>query len=432
MPAKRVKTQADYFEIAEQYIPGAAMGAYIFPDKARFIAVRGEGSRVQSAEGRWYIDYNNGAGANILGHCHPAVVEAVQQQAARGLHYFGTLNDTTIELAEKLVQHIPCAEQVVFATTGSEATLYAMRLARAFTGRDKILKFEGGYHGNHDYAAVSVFSSEPAAYPLGMPHFDGMPAQIPQTMLVAPYNDLETVERIVAENAAELAAIIVEPVQRIIFPQPGFLQDLRDICDRYDVLLIFDEIVTGFRLALGGAQEYFDVAPDLAAYGKIVGGGGPLSCVAGRADVLERASPRRKGKPGYAWVNGTLHGNPIAAAAGLATIAELEKPSFYEELHAKSDNLRQRLQQILYRHEVGAIAAGQASFWQILFMDAEPRNAMDIVNSDRETMRRLDVELLRRGSYVLPGGRRFICAVNTEEDFAQTEAALDEACKLIL
>jgi glutamate-1-semialdehyde 2,1-aminomutase len=423
-----IRTQADYYALAEQNIPGAGVGAYALPEELRFVAVGGEGSRLKAADGRWYIDYVGGAGANILGHCHPAVVEAIQQQAARGIHYFGHLNDAAIELAGRLVQHIPCADKIVFATTGSEATMYAMRMARATTGRPKVLKFEGGYHGNHDYSIVSIFPGEPAQYPIGKPSFSGVPNTLPDTMLVAPYNDLAMVEQIVAEHGIDLAAIIVEPVQRIIFPQPGFLPGLRDICDRHGIVLIFDEVVTGFRLAMGGAQEFFGVKPDLASYGKIVGGGGPLSCVAGRADLIENASPRQKGQPDYTWVNGTLHANPIAAAAGLATIKQLEEPDFYPTLHSRSTDLLKMLQSVLDQHDVPAIAAGQGSFWQLLFMESEPANAMDVINSDRAAMRALDIELLRRGIYVLPAGRRFVSAVNTGQDFEQTAVALDEAC----
>jgi glutamate-1-semialdehyde 2,1-aminomutase len=411
--------QKDWFSLADKNLPGGGLGAYSLPEDVRFVAVRGEGSRIQSADGRWYIDYVDGAGANILGHCHPAVVEAVQRQLTRGMHYYGALNDMAVQLAEKLVQLIPCAERLAFSTTGSEATFYALRLARLYAGRDKILKFAGGFHGNHDYSLVGGVNA------------GGVPALLSEAVLVAPYNDLTATEQIVAEHAADLAAIIVEPVQRIIFPQPGFLQGLRAICDRHDILLVFDEVVTGFRLALGGAQEYFGVVPDLACYGKVVGGGAPQGCVAGRAEIIEPANAKKKGQPGYAYCSGTLHGNPVATAAGLATIGELEKPGFYESLHARSDDLLKRLQAVLDRHGLPAIAAGAGSLWQLLFLKSEPANQRDMVNSDQDAMRRLDLELLRRGIYVLPGVRRFVCAANTEEDFEQTVAALDEACRLV-
>lgn len=424
-------SQTDFYALAERNLPGAGLGGYSLPEDVRFIIKRGVGSRLQSVDDRWYIDYVGGAGANILGHAHPAVVEAVQQQVARGLHYFGTLNDVAVELSEKLHRIIPCAEKITFTTTGSEATFYAMRMARAFTGRNKILKFEGAYHGNHDYSAVSVFPSAPANYPVGSVDTGGVPDALPSTVLIAPYNELEVVENIVAENKNDLAAIIVEPVQRIIFPEDGFLQGLRRICDANDVLLIFDEVVTGFRVALGGAQEWLGVKPDLASYGKIVGGGGPLGCVAGRADVIERANPKHKGSSDFAYVNGTLHGNPVAAAAGLSTIEVLEGPGFYDALHEKSRQLTTALQEVLDRHGLPAIAAGRRSLWQILFLRAEPHNQTDVMTSDQARMRELDLELLKRGIYVLPGVRRFVCAVNTDEDFDQTVGALDAACEAV-
>ncbi len=425
------KSQADYYALAERNFPGAGLGGYSLPEDVRFIVARGVGSRLQSVDGRWYIDYVGGAGANILGHAHPAVVEAVQAQAARGLHYFGTLNDVAVELSEKLQQIIPCAEKITFTTTGSEATFYAMRMARAFTGRNNILKFEGAYHGNHDYSAVSVFPQAPANYPVGSVDTGGVPDVLPATVLIAPYNQLDVVERIVEENKDDLAAIIVEPVQRIIFPEDGFLQGLRRICDAHGVLLIFDEVVTGFRLSLGGAQAWLGVKPDLASYGKIVGGGGPLGCVAGCSEIIDRANPKHKGKSDFAYVNGTLHGNPVAAAAGLATIKVLEEPGFYDKLHEKSQQLTSTLQEVLDRHELPAIAAGKRSFWQILFMTGEPHNQTDIMASDQARMRELDLELVRRGIYVLPGVRRFVCAVNSDEDFDETVGALDAACKAI-
>ncbi|MDA0701631.1 MAG: aminotransferase class III-fold pyridoxal phosphate-dependent enzyme [Proteobacteria bacterium] len=425
------RSQDEYFAIAEKNLPGGGLGGYALPDELRYIIRRGEGSRIQAADGRWYIDYIGGAGANILGHSHPAVVQAITERAAEGLHFFAILNDAALELSEKLVAHIPCAEKIVFTTTGSEATFFAMRIARAATGREKVLKFEGAYHGTHDYAAISLFPKAAANYPVGSVDTAGMPEAVKGTVLVAPYNDLDAVERIVAEAKDELAAIIVEPVQRIIFPEPGFLAGLREICDRYGIVLIFDEVVTGFRLGLGGGQGRFGVTPDLASFGKIVGGGGPLGCVAGKAELLDHCDPRRKGEPGYAFINGTLHGNPLASVAGLATIAVLEEEGFYDALFAKSERLTSLLQEVLDRRGVPAICAGRDSFWQILFTPREPRNQIDILAGDSARMRKLDLELIRRGISILPGTRRFTAAVNTEEDFALTAEALDGACKAL-
>lgn len=421
----------EYYAIAEACLPGGGLGGYALPEDVRFVIHHGEGSRLQDVRGRWYIDYVGGAGALILGHAHPALVEAAQEHVARGLHFFGTLNEPAILLARELVEAIPCADRIAYATTGSEATFYAMRMARAFTGRDRILKFEGAYHGNHDYSNFSVTPSALSNYPVGRPDSGGIPGPVQPTVLVAPYNDLEAVERIVKEHRADLAAIIVEPVQRIIFPLPDFLPGLRRICDENDVLLIFDEVVTGFRLAYGGAQEYFGVIPDLASYGKIVGGGGPLSCVAGRDDIIGLADPHHKGKPDYAYLNGTLHGNPIAAAAGLASLRELRKPGMYDSLHGRAQELCRTFQEVLDRHNLPAIAAGRASLWQILFIGKPPVNHADVMRSDGPSTRALDIACMKEGLYVLPNVRRFVSVVHSDEDFEETVRALDAACRKV-
>jgi len=425
------KEHDEYYEVAGKSLPGAGLGSYSLPDDVRFVIHKGEGSRLQDVRGRWYIDYVGGAGALILGHAFPTVVDAVKDQAARGIHFFGTLNEQCIHLAEQLVGIIPCADRIAFTTTGSEATAYAMRTARAATGRSKILKFEGAYHGNHDYSAFSVTPTALSNYPKGLPDTGGLPANMTENVLVSPYNDLDTVRRIVEENREDLAAVIVEPVQRIIFPDDDFLPGLRKICDDNDVLLIFDEVVTGFRLALGGAQEYFGVLPDIASYGKIVGGGGPLGCVGGKAEYMDLMNPRNKGQANYSYVNGTLHGNPVAAVAGLATLAELTKPSFYKDLHALSDDACKACQEVLDKNKVPAIAAGKASFWQFLFMKEPPANHADVMNSDQARSRALDLAQMHEGLYVLPNVRRFVSAVHTGQDIEDTVRALDAACKRI-
>ena len=419
----------DYYKIASDSLPGSGLGSYALPEDVRFVIHKGEGSRLQDVRGRWYIDYVGGAGALLLGHAFPAVVEAVKEQAERGLHFFGTLNEQCIQLAEQLVPIIPCADRIAFTTTGSEATAYAMRTARAATGRSKVLKFEGAYHGNHDYSAYSVTPTALSNYPQGRPDTGGLPANMVDNVLVSPYNDLETVRKIVEENRDDLAAIIVEPLQRIIMPKEGFLQGLRKLCDENDILLIFDEVVTGFRLALGGAQEYFGVLPDLASFGKIVGGGGPLGCVGGKAEYMDLMNPLNKGKPNYSYVNGTLHGNPIAAVAGLATLAELSKPTFYKDLHALADDVCKACQEVLDKNRVPGLALGQGSFWQILFMDKPPVSHADVMNSDMASSRALDLAQMHEGLYVLPNVRRFVSAVHTGQDIEDTVRALDAACK---
>ena len=422
-------TQAELFEIADRVLPGSGLGSYSLADDIRLIYSHGKGSRMWDVDDNEYIDYVGGAGALILGHSHPAVVEAAQTQFARGAHMFGSLNEVAVRLAERLVGDIPCAEKIAYATTGSEATGYAMRLARAFTGRDKILKFEGAYHGNHDYAIVSTFPKVAGNYPQGAPDSSGQPEATVSTMLVCPYNDLETLRKIVAEHHADIAAIIAEPVQRIIPAEPEFLHGIRKLCDEFGLLFILDEVVTGFRLAYGGAQQWYDVRPDLSTHGKVVGGGGPLSCIAGRADVIGLSDPKRKGEPGYTYFNGTLHGNPVAAAATLAMLDELGKPGVYERMNGFADDLCRETQAVLDRHGIPAVAEHTGSLWQILFTDRTPRNQADILASDQAGMRRLDSLLMKQGQYVLPGVRRFVSTVHTAEDLEATLRGLDAACR---
>ena len=432
-PATRTDTdtlsQRELFEIADRVLPGAGLGSYSLADDIRLIYSHGKGSRLWDVDGNEYIDYVGGAGALILGHSHPSVVKAAQAQFERGAHMFGSLNDVAIALAERLVNDIPCAEKIAYATTGSEATAYAMRLARAFTGRSKILKFEGAYHGNHDYAIVSTFPKETGGYPQGAADSAGQPEATISTMLICPYNDLDTLRKIVAEHHADIAAIFAEPVQRIIPAETGFLQGIRKICDEYEILFVLDEVVTGFRLGYGGAQQWYDIKPDLSTHGKVVGGGGPLSCIAGRADVIDLSDPKLKGQPGYAYFNGTLHGNPVAAAATMAMLDELGKPGVYERLNGFADDLCRETQLVLDRHGIPAIAEHTGSLWQILFMDKTPRNQADILAGDQVSMRKLDSLLMKQGQYVLPGVRRFVSTVHTGEDLEQTLRGLDAACR---
>jgi len=423
---------ATLYEIAERCLPGAGLGGYALPEDVRFIIHRGEGSRLFDVEGHSYIDYCGGAGATIIGNSHPAVVQAAMDAVPDGLHFFGTLNDRAVALSEVLVDAIPCAEQIIYATTGSEATFYGMRIARAATGKNKVLKFEGAYHGNHDYAVISVFPTAAANYPYGSASTGGVPTTIAaDAMLIAPYNDLDTTRKIVEAHKSDLAMIIVEPIQRMIVSQPGFLQGLRDLCDEHGIILMFDEVVTGFRLAYGGAQEHFGVTPDMASYGKIVGGGGPIACLAGKRDLLDLSNPKHKGQANYAYINGTLHGNPVAAATGLATLAELRKPGTYEGLNKLASDTLSAFQGVLDKYGIPAIATGEGSLWQFLFMAAPPKNHMDMLASDQASARALDTELLRRGLYILPGVRRFFNTALTDTDIEQSLAALEDACAVL-
>ena len=428
-PETRRQTNAELFAIAEQCLPGAGLGGYALAKDIRLVFSHGRGSRMWDMDGNEYIDYVGGAGALILGHSHAAVMEAARQQMAKGAHMFGSLTAPAIQLAERLARDIPCAGKIAYATTGSEATAYAMRLARAFTGRDKILKFEGAYHGNHDYAIVSTFPKETGHYPAGVADSFGQPAATTSTMLVAPYNDLAAVGKIIAEHGRDIAAIIAEGVQRIIPAKPEFLAGLRKLCDAHDILLILDEVVTGFRLEYGGAQAWYGIKPDLATYGKVVGAGGPLSCVAGEAEIIDQSDPNRKGADKYTYFNGTLHGNPVAAAATLAMLDELSATGVYARMNQYAGELCRACREVLARHKIPAIAHHTGSLWQILFMPEPPTCHTDLLAGDQAAMRRLDAELIKQGQYVLPGVRRFVSAVHDQSDLEETVRGLDAACR---
>jgi glutamate-1-semialdehyde 2,1-aminomutase len=269
----KIRTQAEWIARAKDVLPAGGFGNF---DHSIIIA-RGEGCHVWDEDGNDYIDYLIGSGPMLLGHGHPEVLEAVLQQVPKGMTFFAN-NVRGIELADAICEAVPCCEQVRFVTSGGEADMYAIRLARAFTGKTKILKFEGGYHGMSAEAQMSLAPTRQVNFPQAIPDSAGIPQSVRDAMLIAPFNDLAAVEMLLSEHD-DIAAIIVEPLQRIIPPQPGFLAGLRALCDKYHVLLIFDEIVTGFRLAYGGAQERYGVTPDICTLGKIIGGGFPLAAL---------------------------------------------------------------------------------------------------------------------------------------------------------
>ncbi|HAA91971.1 MAG: aspartate aminotransferase family protein [Rhodospirillaceae bacterium] len=415
----------------QETFPGGRMTKNALPADINFIICEGKGSRVLGTDGKWRIDYVGGAGALILGHAYPEIVEAVREQASKGTHFFGLVNDKALELAEEMVAAAPCAERMIFTTTGSESTYYAMRFARAFTGRDLILKFEGGYHGNHDYSNISVAPDAASNYPAGQPDALGIPDGAQGSVIVAPYNDLDAAARIIEEHKDALAGVMLEPVQRVLFPKEGFLQGLRDLCDKADTLLIFDEVVTGFRLAYGGAQEFYGVEPDLACYGKVMGGGMALGAVAGREDIMLNANPGIVGDSKGTAISGTLHGNPLSAAAGLACLQVLKELDPYDDLRKKGDAVRTAFQEVLDKHGLGIKVIGRESWWQFFAGDKEPSDYADFLNADMAKTKALDVALSREGVFVMPNTRRFVSAVHTDEDLEESVEALDAACQAI-
>jgi glutamate-1-semialdehyde 2,1-aminomutase len=411
-------------ERAERVLPGPSLGTFLAPAGQPFVAARGQGSTIYDVDGNAWLDYILGSGPLILGHAHPAVVEAVTRQAALGAQFYA-LNEPIIELAERIVAAAPCAEKVKFASTGSEATFYAMRLARAYTGRDKILKFEGGYHGHSDYAVVAYAPSRASqiAYPVAPPDSAGVPHGAAAEVLVAPFNDAELATTLIEQHRRDLAAVIVEPYQRFIPPQPGFLEALRRATAANDVLLIYDEVVTGFRLAWGGAQERYGVVPDLAVYGKTIGGGYPISAVAGPSAILDLADPRRKddAPDQYVYFSGTFNGNPLAAAAGLATLNELARPGTYDRLRATANHLATSLQALLAEFDIPAQVLWDGPIVTVLFTDQPVTNYRAAQTADRDRTRRWHEGLLARGLFVNPVQQKwYLSTAHTAADIATT------------
>lgn len=412
--------RAELLEKAERFLPGGCLGMMALPSDLRMMMVRGQGSKVYDAAGREYLDYLLGSGPLLLGHCRPEIVEAVQRQVALGSTYFA-LNEPAIRLAETIVDAVPCGEALRFQTTGSEATFAAVRLARAFTGRDKVLKFEGGWHGGHDLGQLSSAPAEPLPFPDPMPDCDGIPHSACGDVLVAPFNDLETTAEIVERHHRDLAAVIVEPLQRSLVPVASFLQGLREMTRKFGIVLVFDEIVTGFRLAWGGAQERYGVVADLACYGKVIGGGYPISAIVGKRELLQLADPRQKGRGRYCFLSGTLTGNPVACAAGLATLKVLRQAGVYERLHSLGRQLAEGLRQAGADAGFPLQVLGDGPVLQVIFTsDKPPRHHRDLLRADKKKAIAFGHELIRRGVYCTPGGKLYLSLAHTDQDINQT------------
>ncbi len=364
--AGRSSRERELLDKAARYLPGGGSGNTNFPESVNFLAREGRGSHIWDVSGNEYVDWLMGSGPMVLGHAHPAVVEAVIEAVGQGSTFF-TTNEKAVLLAEELVNSVPCADKVRFTTSGTDACFQCMRAARAYRKREKVLKFEGGFHGTSDYALMSVTPSSAEEFPQAVPNSGGIPKAIQELMLVAPYNDLDTTSSIIEAHHDELAAVIVEPVQRIISPKSGFLQGLRDLTKRFDIPLIFDEVVTGFRLEYGGAQVYYGVIPDLCSMGKIMGGGYPLAAVMGREDIMSVYDSALVDSDDYVNQIGTLNGNPIACAAGLATLKELRKEGAYERLRSTGNKLREGLVEICSENGFAVQSCGEAAIFDIYF-----------------------------------------------------------------
>ena len=427
--ARRSDAEKRLLEKARRYLPGGNGGNLALPTELDFLASRGQGARIFDVSGNEYVDWLMGSGPMILGHAHPAVTEAVIKAVEGGSTFFAT-NDKAVELAEEMVNAIPCAEQVRFTTSGTDACFNAMRACRSFTGKEKVLKFEGGFHGTSDYALMSLTPPPSVEYPQAQASSGGIPKAIEDLMLIAPYNDLGTTETIIKAHLEDIAAVIVEPVQRVIAPQPGFLQGLRDLTKRYNIPLIFDEVVTSFRLAYGGAQEFYGVTPDICTVGKIMGGGYPLAAVTGRADILSVYDRSASDNDTYVNQIGTLNGNPVACAAGLATLEVMREPATYTKIHGAGAAIRNALVDICQQNGVPVQSCGEDAIFDVYFSEQPISNYRDTLSADSAMMTRFNTGLLERG--ILKGAQKYYpSAVHSDNDVEKTIQAIQEVVPLI-
>ena len=427
--ARRSDAEKRLLEKARRYLPGGNGGNLSLPTELDFLASRGSGSHIFDVSGNEYVDWLMGSGPMVLGHAHPAVTEAVIKAVEDGSTFFAT-NDKAVELAEELVNAIPCAEQVRYTTSGTDACFNAMRACRAFTGKEKILKFEGGFHGTSDYALMSLTPPPSVEYPQAQASSGGLPKAIEDLMLIAPYNDLATTETIINAHLDDIAAVIVAPVQRVIAPRPGFLQGLRDLTNRHNIPLIFDEVVTSFRLAYGGGQEFYGVTPDLCTVGKIMGGGYPLAAVTGRTDILSVYDRNVSDSDTYVNQIGTLNGNPVACAAGLATLAVMRESETYPKMHGAGAAIRTALIDICNETGVPVQSCGEDAIFDVYFSEQPISNYRDTLSADGAMMTRFNTGLLERG--VLKGAQKYYpSAVHSDTDIEKTIEAIREVVPLI-
>ncbi|SRR5579883_3323197 len=411
---------------AQKSIPGGVnspVRAFRSVGREPLFITRGEGAYIWDADGNSYIDYVGSWGPHIIGHSHPMVVEAIKKQASLGTS-FGAPTELEIELAELVRELVPSIELVRMVSSGTEATISAIRLARGFTGRDKVIKFEGCYHGHGDSFLIKAGSG---ALTLGAPSSPGVTPGTAKDTLNAQYNDLPSVEALVGSNRGQIAAIIVEPVagnMGVVPPQPGFLQGLREICDREGIVLIFDEVMTGFRVGLHCAQGLYGIKPDLTTLGKIIGGGLPVGAFGGRRDIMEMLSPL-----GPVYQAGTLSGNPLAMVAGLTTLKILRDENPYPALEKKSSLLAQHIGEAVLSAGIKATQTRVGSMLCLFFTDKEVTDYESAVTADTNVYGKFFRGMLEIGVYLAPSQfeAMFVSTMHTDEDLERTVAAARKA-----
>ena len=386
---------------------------------------RASGPHLWDTDGKRYIDYVGSWGPMVLGHTHPQVVEAVQGAAARALS-FGAPTESEIDLAEAICRLVPSVEMVRLVSSGTEATMSAIRLARGHTGRSLIVKFEGCYHGHADSLLVKAGSG---ALTFGNPSSAGVPPETAAHTLVLDFNDSEHVEKTFAARGSDIACVIVEPVagnMNLVLPKPGFLESLRENCTRHGAVLLFDEVMTGFRVALGGAQAHYGIKPDLTTLGKVIGGGLPVGAFGGRRDIMEKIAPL-----GPVYQAGTLSGNPVAVAAGLATLKLVDTPGFQEKISAVTDSLIQGLKNEAQKAGVVFSAQCVGSMFGLYFRTSPPTSFAEVMQCDKDRFNKFFHAMLERGVYLAPSAYEagFVSAAHGATEIEATLTAAREAFK---
>lgn len=420
-----ITTQDEWKRRAQSVLPAGGFGNF---DPGIFIR-HGQAAHVWDEDGKRYIDYLIGSGPMIVGHGNEEVTAAVRDQLSEGMTFFAN-NARGVELAEEICNAVACAEQVRFVSSGGEADMYAIRLARAHTGRTKIVKFEGGYHGMSSEALMSLAPDRLQNFPLAEPDSAGIPDDVRDHMLIAPFNDAEFARSLLAEHGEDIAAVIVEPLQRLIPPEAGFLEMLREETSKHGIILIFDEIVTGFRLAYGGAQEHYGVTPDLCTLGKIIGGGLPLAAIAGAREIMAHFDKDHVGKEKFTFQIGTLSGNPLASVAGLKTMEILRRPGTYEKLRANGQLIMDALAEHLSAAGIAHRVVGDPVLFDVIFTAQEVRDYRGVKQGNADLAKRFNAGLRKRG--ILKSDSKWYASLAlTDTDLSDTVEAIAEASREI-
>lgn len=414
----------ELFNLSKEVLPGGVSSPVRAYKPYPFFAKEAKGSRITDVDGNTYIDHCLGYGPMILGHANDEVVNAIKSQAELGTVY-GVPGELEIELADEIIKRVPCADMVRFVNSGGEATMSAIRLARGYTGRDKIVKFEGAYHGAHDYVLVKSGSGAAAK-----PDSAGIPEETTSNTLTIPFNDEDALIQLLEDEGENIACIIMEVVMGnvgCIKPNKGYLDLIRKLTIDYGIVLIFDEVITGFRLTTGGAQEFYGITPDLATFAKIMGGGLPLAAIAGKREIMELFAPS-----GPVYQAGTFNGNPLSLAAGLATLRQLDD-DFYTQLNNNGNYLRAKLQNILEDLSLDYQVAGIGSMFQIYFNDKPVTNYAEAKSSDDKKFLEYFKAMLGNGVFIPPSQFEccFISGAHSEEDLNKTIYNIEKSLREI-